>query len=171
MRSHFSLDPASISRRKNREQARVDMSHVSRVLNIPTDKVYWKEGPIDLLICINYPRFHVEETRVKDRLVARRSPFGWVVFRSNSDDALPEAKPVDITEFCKPESMGVSVSPCTNEAAKMSSEERTELKLIDYSCELEGNKWMMKYPWKRDPSSFPDNYAQVLKGARSRYFR
>ena len=61
----------------------------------------------------------------------------------------------------------MSVSPCTNEAAKMSSEERTELRLIDYSCELEGNKWMMKYPWKRDPSSFPDNYAQVLKKLES----
>ena len=171
MRSHFSLDPALISRRKNREQARVDMSHVSRVLNIPTDKVYWKEGPIDRLIGINYARSHVGETGVKDRLVARRRPFGWVVFRSNSDDVLPEAKPVDITEFFKTESMDVSVSPYTYEAAKMSSEERTELKLIDYSCELEGNKWMMKYPWKRDTSSFPDNYTQVLKGARSRYFR
>ena len=112
----------------------------------------------------SFPR---RRNQSKDRLVDRRSPYGWVVFRSNSYVALPEAKPVDITEFCKTESMGVSVSPCTYETAKMSSEERTELKLIDYSCELEGNKWMMKYPWKRDPSSLPDNYAQVLKKLES----
>ena len=37
----------------------------------------------------------------------------------------------------------------------------------DESCELEGNKWMMKYPWKRDPTSLPDNYAQVLKRVES----
>ena len=176
MRSQLSLDPASISRRKNREPSRVDMSHVSRVLDIPTDKLYWKTDPIDLLIGINYPRFHVGETRVKDGLVAWRSAFGWVVFGSNSDGALPEAKqvlhvrlaePVDIIEFCKTESMGVSMSPWTCEAAKMSSEQRTKLKLVDDSCELEGNKWVMKHPWKRDPSSLPDNYAQVLKRLES----
>ena len=84
----------------------------------------------------------------------------------NRDDALPEAKevllvrlvePVDITEFWKTESMGVCVSPCTCEAAKMSSEERVELKLIEDSCELEGSKWRMKYPWKKDASSLPEN--------------
>ena len=59
---------------------------------------------------INYPRFHIGETNVKDGLVARRSPLGWVIFGSNSDDTLPEAKqvlhvrlaePVDLTEFGK----------------------------------------------------------------------
>lgn len=63
--------------------------------------------------------------------------------------------------------MGVSMSPWTCEAAKMSSEQRTKLKLVDDSCELEGNKWVMKHPWKRDPSSLPDNYAQVLKRLES----
>ena len=38
--------------------------------------------------------------------------------------------------------------------------------MID-SCELESNKWMMKYSWKWDPSSLPDNYAQVLKKLES----
>ena len=94
------------------------MSHVSRVLDIPTEKLYQKADPIDLLISINHPSFHVEETRVKDGLVARRSPFGWVVFGSNSDDALPEAEqvlhvclaePVDINEFWKTDSMGMTM--------------------------------------------------------------
>ena len=107
------------------------MSHVSRVLDIPTDKLYRKADPIDLLIGNNYPRFHVGETRVNDRLVAQRSPLGWIVSGSNSNDVLPEdkqalhvrlAEPVDITEFWKTELMGVSVSPCTCEATKMSLE-------------------------------------------------
>ena len=158
------------------EPAGVDMNHASRVLGIPTDKLHRKAGPIDLLIGINYPRFHVGETKVKDGLVARRSPLGWVIFGSNSDDALPEAKqvlhvrlaePIDLREFWKTESMGVSVSPCTCEAAKMSLQEHAELKLIEDSCELQGNKWIMKYPWKRDPSSLPNNYVQVLKKLES----
>ena len=158
------------------EPAGVNMNHVSRVLQISTDKLHRKAGPIDLLIGINYPRFHVGETKVKDGLVARRSPLGWVIFGTNSDDALPEAdkvlhvrlaEPIDLTDFWKTESMGVSVSPCTCEAAKMSLQERAELKLIEDSCELQGKKWIMKYPWKQDPSGLPDNYVQVLKKLES----
>ncbi|KAL9964667.1 hypothetical protein ACROYT_G028342 [Oculina patagonica] len=63
--------------------------------------------------------------------------------------------------------MGVSVLPCTCEAAEMSTEERAELKLIEDSCQLQENKWIMKYPWKRDPSCLPDNYVQVLKKIES----
>ena len=158
------------------EPAGVDINHISRVFDIPSDKLHRKAGPVDLLIGINYPRFHVGETKVKDGLVARRSPFGWVVFGSNSNDALPEvkqvlyvrlAKPIDLTDFWKTESMGVSVSPCTCEAAKISKEERAELKLIEDSCELQGSKWIMKYPWKKDPRCLPDNYVQVLKKLES----
>ena len=77
---------------------------------MPAIELHRKEGPIDLLIGINYPRFHIGETKVKDGLVARRSPLGWVIFGSNSDDTLLEAKqvlhvrlaePVDLTEFWK----------------------------------------------------------------------
>ena len=83
---------------------------------MPASKLHRKECPIDLLIGINYPRFHIGETKVKDGLVARRSPLGWVIFGSNSDDTLLEAeqvlyvrlfKPVDLTEFWTTESMGV----------------------------------------------------------------
>ena len=108
--------------------------------------------------------------------MARKSPLDWVIFGSNSDEALPEAKqvlyvrlaePIDLTDFWKTESMGVSVSPCTCEATKMSPEARAELKLIEDSCELQENKWIMEYPWKRDPSCLPDNYVQVLKKLES----
>ena len=77
------------------------------------------------------------------------------------------AEPIDLREFWKTESMGVSVSPCSCEAAKMSLQEHGELKLIEDSCELQGNTWIMKYPWKRGPSSLPDNYVQVLKKLES----
>ena len=155
---------------------KLDMDHISSVLKIPTDKLYRKEGPIDLLNGINYPRFHVGETKVTDGLVARRSPLGWVIFGSNSDDAQPETKqvlhvrlaePVDLTEFWKPESMGVSVSPCTCKATEMSLQERAEMKMIEESCQLQGDKWIMQYPWKRDPSYLPNNYVQVLKKLES----
>ena len=95
----------------------VNISRISRILEMPASKIHRREGPIDLLIGINYPCFHIAETKVKDGLVARRSPLGWVIFGSNSDNTLLEAKqvlhvrlaePVDLTEFWKTESMGVS---------------------------------------------------------------
>ena len=154
------------------------MSHISRVLDIQQPSFI--EGRSDR--SVNWHRlffFPCRETRVKDGLVARRTPLGWVIFGANSDDALPEgeqvphvclAEPVDTTEFWKTESMGVSVSPCTCEATKMPSEERAKLKSKEDSCELEGNKWIMKYQWKKDPSSVPNNYAQVLKKLESNDF-
>ena len=154
------------------DSPKVNIDHISRVLEIPTDKLHRKEGPIHLLILINYPRFHVGETKVKDGLVARKSPLGWVIFGSDSDDAVPEtkqvlhvrlAKPVNLTKFWKTESMGVSVSPCTCEAAEMSLPECTEMKMIEEPYQLQGKKWIMQYPTKRDPSCLPNNYAQVLK--------
>ena len=94
----------------------VGVNIISRILEMPASKLHRKECPIDLLIRINYSRFHIGETKVKDGLVARRSPLGWVIFGSNSDDTLLEAKqvlyvrlfkPVDLTEFWTTESMGV----------------------------------------------------------------
>ena len=131
-----------------------------------------KAGPIDLLIGINYSRFHVGETKVKGSLVTRKSPIGWVIFGSNAEDLMPEIKqvslvrltaPVDLTDFWRAESMSVSVSPCTCEAAKLSAQEREELKTIEESCQLQGNKWVMKYPWKKYPNCLPNNYPQVRK--------
>ena len=120
----------------------LDLRKMETVLGIPSAKFRHKAGPIDLLIGINYPLFHLEETKAKAGLVAHRRPLGWVVFRSNSEDSLPEVKqvfhggfadPIDLTEFWKTESMGVAVSPCTCEAAKMSPEEAVKLKLIEES--------------------------------------
>ena len=57
--------------------------------------------------------------------------------------------------------------PCTCGGVKLSAQEREELKLIEESCQLEGNKWIMKYPWKRCPSILPNNYFQVWKKLES----
>ena len=74
---------------------------------------------------------------------------------------------VNMTDFWKTESMGVSIAPCTCEGAKLSAQEREELKLIEESCQLQGNEWIIKYPWKRSPSILPNNYIQVRKKLES----
>ena len=113
---------------------------------------------------------------MKGTLVARKSPLGWVIFGSNAKDSMPQikqvsivriAQPVDMTDLWKTESMGVSIAPCTCEGAKLSVQEREQLKLIEESCQLQGNKWIMKYPWKRSPSTLTNNYVQVQEKLES----
>ena len=46
----------------------VNLNRISDTFGIPVDQLKRKSGPIDLLIGINHPHFHVRETRVKDGL-------------------------------------------------------------------------------------------------------
>ena len=130
------------------------------MFGLAASEVRRKAGPTDLLIGINYSRFHVGNTKVKASLVARRSPLGWVIFGSNAEDVMPEIKqvslvslvpPVDLTDFWRIESTGVSVSPCTCEESKLSAQEREEMKIIEESAKLQGNKWIMKISSEKRP--------------------
>ena len=160
----------------SQDTATINSDQVSEMFSLPKNEVHRKPGPIDILIGINYPSFHTSETRVKNGLAVRKSPLGWVVFGVKSQGSSAETKPVlhvrfappvDISEFWKTETMGVSVSPCTCEAAKMSPQDRAEMKIIEESCTLEDNKWTLKYPWKRDPKELPNNYKQVVNKMES----
>ena len=154
----------------------IDTNQVSEMFNLPKNDLRRQAGPIDILIGVNYPTFHMGKTRVNNGLAVRESPLGWVIFGVKSHNSHPAVKQVlhvrfapsvDISEFWKTESMGVSVSPCTCEAAKMSPQERIEMKMIEDSSCLKDNKWTMKYPWRRDPNDLPNNYAQVVKKMES----
>ena len=152
------------------------ISEVSKIFDIPISMLKRKVGPVDLLIGINYPQFHAGETKIKKNLAVRKSPLGWVVFGTDSKELTFQnnnvlhvrlAPPVDLTDFWKTESMGVSPSLCNCQEVEMSLKEQQELKLIEESCELVGKKWIMNYPWKKDPSQLPNNYSQVLKKLES----
>ena len=70
---------------------------------------------------------------------------------------------VDLTDFWKTDSMGVSLSSCTCEASRLSVQEREEMRIIEESAKLQDNKWIMKCTWKKDPSRLPNIYPQVRK--------
>ena len=152
--------------------SKVNVTALANLFGLGLNQIKRKAGQIDLLIGINYSRFHLGETKVKGMLVARKSPLGWVIFGSNAEDLTLQIKQVslirlsqsvDMTEFWMTEALGVSIRPCMGEDAKLSAQEREELKIIEGSCQLQGNRWMMKYPWKRSPFDLPDNYAQVRR--------
>ena len=147
----FTIQAVDIPQISN-EVEEVDITVLASMFGIAAREVGRKAGPIDLLIGINYPCFHVGETKVNASLVARRSPLGWVIFEFNAKDVMAEIKqvslvslvtPVDLTDFWKTDSMGVSVSSCTCAASRLSVQEREEdhrrIGQID-------NKWIMKCP-------------------------
>ena len=65
----------------------INIDQVSEMFGLSKSEVHRKPGPIDILVGINYPNFHTGETKVKDGLVARRSPLGWVIFGANSQSS------------------------------------------------------------------------------------
>ena len=148
------------------------MTTLVNLFGLGSDDVRRQAGPIDVLIRINYSSSHVGET--KGNISPKEEPTWLGDVCSNAEVSMLQikqvsivrpAQPVDMTDFL--ESMGVSIAPCTCEGAKLSAQEREELKLIEESCELRGNKWIMKYPWKRRPSIVPNNYVQVRKKLES----
>ena len=144
---------------------------IAERLNLKKEDLYRGKGPVDLLIGIDHARMHTGETRQAGHLVARKSPLGWVVFGGTSQDA-PESSrtlhvkytsPVDLTDFWTTEAMGVAITPCLCPANKLSQIEREEAKIIESSCQKNGNQWVVSYPWKRDPALLPDNKSQAIK--------
>ena len=61
----------------------VNLRRISDTFGIPIDQLKRKSGSVNLLIGINYPHFHVGETRIKHGLAVRMSPLRWVVFEAD----------------------------------------------------------------------------------------
>ncbi|KAG1650305.1 hypothetical protein GQR58_028141 [Nymphon striatum] len=64
----------------------VNLKDLSQQFNIPGQDLHRKQGPIDLLVGVDYAEMHVGPTRRTNNMVARLSPLGWVVFGSNVAD-------------------------------------------------------------------------------------
>lgn len=124
-----------------------------------------------MLIGIDHPRLHTWETKQAANLVARHLPLGWVVFGAKPREHahvhhvlnVKLSAPIDITDFWSTESMGVAMKPCDCEADKLNPVERKEVKIIEDSCQRIGTQWLILYPWKRDPSTLPNNRLQAEK--------
>ena len=61
--------------------------------------------------------------------------------------------------------MGVADKPCECEceAGKLTPVEHREKKIIEDSCWMVGNKWLIPYPWKQDLKKLPNNEVQARK--------
>ena len=105
----------------------VNIDKAAEVLRLPTEKPRTKNGTIDLLIGVGHAKLHTGQIREVDKLVARHSALGWVIFGTTPDkkDAVSQVflvkgtTAVDMSDFWSTESMGVSVKSCVCENSKM----------------------------------------------------
>ncbi|KAJ8019123.1 hypothetical protein HOLleu_42503 [Holothuria leucospilota] len=134
------------------------------------------DGAVDVLIGVNYSQMHVGETREVDGYVIRRWPLGWVMF-GVSDGRGPHTvmninviQNADMAKFWSTEEMGVKLQSCDcrpTDKLKLTLAEREDYKEMWRSCEKVGNRWMVPYPWKRDPTELTNNKGQCMAKLQS----
>ena len=98
---------------------------------------------------------------------------GWVVFGATPRKHVRVSRvfnlnvptPIEMIDFWITEPMGVAAKPCECEAGKLRPVERSEMKVIEDSCRMIRNQWLIPYPWKRESKELPNN---VYKLGRNR---
>jgi len=107
---------------------------MTRLLGLQSEKIWRDQGAMDLLIGIDHAHTHTGQTKQSGHLVARKTPLGWVIFGSSSEDVpgsglichVQLATPVDISDFCRTEVMGVE--PCACDAERLTQMEEKKPK-------------------------------------------
>ena len=143
----------------------VNTSRLQEIFGLQAEKVRRGNGPVDLLIGIDYAFMHSGKTRQAGHLMARQSPLGWVFFGARPGETcevtsilhVKYTEPVDLAAFWTTESMGVNMKQCICTADKLSETEKEEARIIAESCVKVENQWLVPYPWKKDPNLLPDN--------------
>ena len=77
------------------------------------------------------------------------------------------AMPVLLTDYRTTESMGVGVKSFRCEPDKLSQVEFEEKLMTEKLCKKAGNKWLVRYPLKKNPNKLPDNRSQAVKRLES----
>ena len=154
----------------------IQTASIIQKLGLAKDQVKRGKGQVDLLIGIDRPYMHTGQTKQVEQMIARKSPLGWVIFGSSTENVdnltttvlhVRYSEPVDLSDFWTTEAMGVTVKPCTCDADKQSQVEREEQRVIENSARKVGDQWLIPYPWKRDPQNLPDNKSQAVKRLES----
>ncbi|KAJ8038787.1 hypothetical protein HOLleu_16315 [Holothuria leucospilota] len=99
-------------------------------------------------------------------LVARFTPLGWTVFGGGSHEKANKvmnvkiSKPVDLTDFWSVESMRLDTR-CNCGINEV--DQNSETKVIEASASKVGERWLIPYPWVKDPTNLSNNKEKAVK--------
>ena len=164
-----------------------NVNDFSKILKIDNDKIRRPTtGEIDMLIGYEYAGFHPQKIRSENHLLLLKNKFGYCVGGSQvtleeKTNLLIQAAEVchadvKLDDFYEAESLGITCNPrcgsckcgeCAIGGKQYTIQEERELAVIENGLSLHDNKWIAKYPWKRDPRELPNNYPVALAVLRS----
>ena len=106
----------------------IKLSQLAGIFGLGEEEILRRNGSTDLLVGIDHPKLHTDETREAAKLIAQQSPLGWVVFGAtpgkhvqlNCVFSVKVPTPIDMTDFRKKETIGLAAKPCECEADKLS---------------------------------------------------
>ncbi len=116
------------------EGSAVQLKQIAKLLGLENERFRRGNGPVDLLIGVDHAQMHTGQTKQSEKLVARNTHLGWVVFGGSSGDEQVNgrvyhvrfAAPVEMSDFWKTETMELH-KPCV---CKLTQAEREETEII-----------------------------------------
>ena len=139
-------------------------------------------GDIDILIGLDYYRYHPTPQRYKNNAALMKNIFGYITAGSSIHDPPTNDFTLLTESFFEIESLGVQCSPkcggckcgtCHPGGSNMTLKEEEEYNLINsqISFNPKRGRWLARLPWIEDPKNLPNNrrYAHaVLKSLKKR---
>ncbi|CAB4007182.1 Hypothetical predicted protein [Paramuricea clavata] len=133
-------------------------------------------GSIDLILGVHYTHLHSEEEIRRGeecQPVAKKTKLGWYVIGVNEEKRSPElcsiyfVRKIDMERFYQFETLGVQAVnyPCPKSA--LSLDEKRAMELMERSCKLDDNRYVIGLPWNRDKNLLPDNRSLAETRLRS----
>ena len=123
-------------------------------------------GAIDLILGVHYTHLHVaEEIRHGKEFqpVAKKTKLGWYVIGANKERRTSElcsihfVRKIDLEKFYEFETLGVQAVNCPCPKSALSLDDKRAMELMEQSCKVDNNRYVIGLPWKRDKSLLPDN--------------
>lgn len=123
-------------------------------------------GPIGLILGVHYTHLHAKELIRQGKEfqpVAKKTKLGWYVMgadekkRTSDCCSIHFVRKIDMQRFYEFETLGVQAVNCSCPKSALSLDDKRAMELMEQSCKLENNRYVIGLPWKKDKSLLPDN--------------
>ena len=144
----------------------VDRKWLSSFPHLKDIEFHHISGPIDLILGVHYTHLHAEEEIRQGKEfqpVAKKTKLGWYVMGANDKKRTSECcsihfvRKINMEKFYEFETLGVQAVNCSCPKPALSLDDKRAMELMEQSCKLENDRYVIGLPWKKDKSLLPDN--------------
>ena len=144
----------------------VDRKWLSSFPHLKDIEFHHISGPIDLILGVHYTHLHAEEEIRQGKEfqpVAKKTKLGWYVMGANDKKRTSECcsihfvRKINMEKFYEFETLGVQAVNRSCPKPALSLDDKRAMELMEQSCKLENDRYVIGLPWKKDKSLLPDN--------------